>query len=124
MPANAVARRAAGWKKGILMNKSALALCAAMSLGVTGCSHDPAARGALRGGGIGAAAGALASLVIPGFPLWGGVAMGAIGGAGIGAATSKKSYHHTEGERRQVDQSAAPADQPAPEAAPEAPPGG
>jgi hypothetical protein len=107
------------------MKKLAIASCAVLSLGLTGCTHDPEARGALRGGGIGAAAGALASLFIPGLGVLGGAAIGGIGGAGIGVATSKnKSYHHSESERRAVDQSAAPVDQPAPEAAPEAPPGG
>lgn len=107
------------------MKKTAIAACAVLSLGVTGCAHDPQTRGALRGGGIGAAAGALAALVIPGFPVFAGLAMGAVGGAGIGAATAKhKTVHHSESERYPVDQSAAPVDQSAPEAAPEAPPGG
>ena len=109
------------------MNRSVIAGCVAMSLGLTGCAHDPQARGAMRGGGIGAAAGALASLVIPGIGIWGGAALGAIGGAGIGAATAKnKSYHHSESPRYPVDANGNPVKQePTPSApAPEAPPGG
>jgi hypothetical protein len=107
------------------MKKLAIASCAVLSLGLTGCAHDPQARGALRGGGLGAAAGALASLIIPGIGIWGGAALGAIGGAGIGVATSKhKSYHHSESERRPVDANSYPADPVPAEPAPYAPPGG
>ena len=108
------------------MKKLVIASCAVISLGLAGCTQTSESRGALRGGGIGAAAGALAALVIPGFPVFAGLAMGAVGGAGIGAATAKqKTVHHSESERYPVDQSATPADAaPAPEAAPEAPPGG
>ena len=108
------------------MKKLVIASCAVMSLGLSGCAHDATARGALRGGGVGAAVGALAGLLVPGLGVIGGMAIGGIGGAGIGAATSRgKTYHHSESERRPVDANSYPADQaPAPEAAPEAPPGG
>ena len=109
------------------MNRSAIAACVAMSLGVAGCSTaNPQERGALRGGGIGAAAGALASLFVPGLGILGGMAIGGIGGAGIGAATSKsgKSYRHSESPRYPVDQSGAPAEQVPAEPAPETPTGG
>jgi hypothetical protein len=125
MPANAVARRAAGWIKGIPMKRSVIAVCAVMSLGLAGCSQNPQERGALRGGGIGAAAGALASLFVPGLGILGGMAIGGIGGAGVGAATSKgKSYHHSESPRYPVDANGNPAEQVPAEPAPEAPPGG
>ena len=107
------------------MKKLVIASCAVVSLGLTGCTQTSESRGALRGGGIGAAAGALAALVIPGFPVFAGLAMGAVGGAGIGAATANhKTVHHTESPRYPVDQGTAPADPVPAETAPEAPPGG
>ena len=108
------------------MKKLVIASCAVISLGLTGCTQTSESRGALRGGGIGAAAGALAALVIPGFPVFAGLAMGAVGGAGIGAATAKhKTVHHSESERYPVDQSAPPAEAAPADAVPaEAPPGG
>jgi osmotically inducible lipoprotein OsmB len=108
------------------MNRLAVASCAVAALGMTGCAHDPQTRGALRGGGIGAAAGAVASLFIPGLGLVGGAALGGIGGAGIGAATAKdKHYRHEERSSAPTDREGRPIDQRAPaDAAPEAPPGG
>ena len=108
------------------MKKLVIASCAVVSLGLTGCTQTTESRGALRGGGIGAAAGALASLFIPGLGILGGAAIGGIGGAGIGVATSKpsKTYRHSESPRYPVDQSSVPAEQVPAEPAPEAPPGG
>jgi hypothetical protein len=89
------------------MNRIAIASCAIAALGLNACSTaDPQTRGALRGGGIGAAAGALASLVIPGLGFVGGAALGGIGGAGIGAATAKSGqphYQHDERGRYHLD---------------------
>ena len=107
------------------MKKLVIASCAVVSLGLAGCTQTSESRGALRGGGIGAAAGALAALVIPGFPVLAGLALGGVGGAGIGAATAKhKTVHHSESERYPVDQNTAPADPVPAEPAQEAPPGG
>jgi osmotically inducible lipoprotein OsmB len=89
------------------MNRIAIAGCAIAALALNGCTTaDPQTRGALRGGGIGAAAGALAALVIPGFPVLAGLAVGGVGGAGIGAATAKggqKHYQHDERGRYYID---------------------
>jgi hypothetical protein len=43
------------------MKKLVIASCAVVSLGLAGCTQTSESRGALRGGGIGAAAGTLAA---------------------------------------------------------------
>lgn len=60
----------------------------ATAIGVGGCARETT-RDALRGGGIGAAGGAVAGALIPGVSVVEGAAIGAAGGAAIGAATSE-----------------------------------
>jgi hypothetical protein len=94
--------------KGIIaMNRTALIACTVAALGLTGCTTDPQERGVLRGGGIGAAGGAIVGALFPGISVLGGAALGAAGGAAIGALTAKdkdgRRFYHDEHGRYYID---------------------
>jgi hypothetical protein len=70
------------------MAKRLMALLLPAALVLSACGETMGERAAT-GGGVGAATGAIAGLLIPGISWWGGALIGAAGGAVVGAATTE-----------------------------------
>jgi len=71
------------------MAKRLITLLLPAALVLSACGESMAERAAT-GGGIGAAAGTVAGILLPGISWWGGALIGGIGGAVVGAATTEK----------------------------------
>jgi hypothetical protein len=71
------------------MAKRLMALLLPAALLLSACGENLGERAAT-GGGIGAAAGTVAGLLLPGISWWGGALIGGLGGAVVGAATTEK----------------------------------
>jgi hypothetical protein len=69
------------------MAKRLITLLLPAALVLSACGETMGERAAT-GGGIGAAAGAIGGLLLPGIAWWGGALIGGLGGAAIGAATT------------------------------------
>ncbi|MGE0421702.1 MAG: bacteriocin [Reyranellaceae bacterium] len=70
------------------MAKRLMALLLPAALVLSACGETMGERAA-SGGGIGAATGVIAGLLLPGVSWWGGALIGAAGGAVVGAATTE-----------------------------------
>lgn len=68
----------------------AVLLPVALALALPACGESMVERSA-SGGGIGAATGAIAGILLPGISWWGGALIGAVGGAVVGAVTTEKT---------------------------------
>jgi hypothetical protein len=71
------------------MAKRLIVLLLPAALALSACGESVGERAAT-GGGVGAAAGAITGLLLPGISWWGGALIGGLGGAAIGAATTEK----------------------------------
>lgn len=71
------------------MAKRLMALLLPAALVLSACGESMGERAA-SGGGIGAATGAVAGILLPGISWWGGALIGGLGGAAVGAATTEK----------------------------------
>lgn len=71
------------------MGKRLIAVLLPVALALPACGESMGERAA-SGGGIGAATGVIAGLLLPGVSWWGGALIGAVGGAAVGAITTDK----------------------------------
>lgn len=71
------------------MAKRLITLLLPAALVLSACGESMGERAAT-GGGIGAATGAIAGILLPGISWWGGALIGGLGGAAVGAATTDK----------------------------------
>lgn len=71
------------------MAKRLMTLLLPAALVLSACGESMGERAAT-GGGVGAATGAIAGILLPGISWWGGALIGAVGGAVVGAATTEK----------------------------------
>ena len=77
------------------MGRRLMAVLLPAALVLSACGESMGER-ALSGGGIGAATGVIAGILIPGFPIWGGALIGAAGGAAVGALTTEKATQNKQ----------------------------